>query len=275
MPVRSVVKIDEEKCNGCGVCVPACAEGAIQIVDGKARLVSEVFCDGLGACLGECPEDAITIEEREAAEFDEQATRRHLEELNRPAAGERETPVPAGGAVHGHAHGDARAHADAHAFSGCPGSRVIADNRPRPKDEEGTGRIASRLRQWPIQLMLVPPNAPYFQGRDLLITADCVPFAYAEYHRDYLEDKAVVVGCPKLDDNNFYQEKLTRIFTLSDIRSVTVLNMEVPCCFGMVHAARLALQASGKKIPFTLVTFGLDGEIRQTHTIEPAMQNTA
>jgi Fe-S-cluster-containing hydrogenase component 2 len=274
-----VIKIDEEKCNGCGECVPACAEGAIAIVDGVAKLVSEVYCDGLGACLGECPEDAITIEEREAAEFDEEATKRHLEKLNRPTPKDLGSPVPAGGAEHHKAahehHKAAHEHAKAHAMGGCPGSRMVHHQGPQPTDDEGTGRIATRLRQWPVQLMLVPPNAPYFQGAELLLTADCVPFAYAEYHRDFLQDKALVVGCPKLDDLNFYQEKLTQILTHSDIKSLTVLIMEVPCCFGLVQAARQSLQASGKKIPLTLVNFGLDGTIRQTHTVEPALENTA
>ena len=272
MPVRPVIKIDEEKCTGCGECVTACAEGAIAIVDGVAKLVSEVYCDGLGACLGECPEDAITIEEREAAEFDEEATKRHLEELNRPTPKDLGSPVPAGGAEH---HKAAHEHAKVHAMGGCPGSRMVHHKGPQPTDDEGTGRIATRLRQWPVQLMLVPPNAPYFQGADLLVTADCVPFAYAEYHRDFLQDKAVVVGCPKLDDLKFYREKLTRILTHSDVKSLTVLIMEVPCCFGLVQAARQSLQDSGKKIPLTLVNFGLDGGIRQTHTVEPVLENTA
>lgn len=239
--IRKIVQIDREKCNGCGLCVPACAEGAIKIIDGKAVLSADNLCDGLGACLGDCPQDAIAIIEREAEEFDEAAVEAHLK---KPA--ERSAEKPAAAPSHG----------------GCPGSRAMSF-AAAPESASGNrgGSLPSELRQWPVQLNLVPTTAPYFQDADLLITADCVPFAYADYHRDYLAGKAVVVGCPKLDDNQHYREKLTEIFTMSAIRSITVLRMEVPCCGGIVMAARQALAASGKDIPFKEVTISIRGQV--------------
>lgn len=244
--IRKIVSIDQERCNGCGLCVPACAEGAIRIENGKAVLSADNLCDGLGACLGECPQDAILIIEREADEFDEVAVEKHLgrkPEQHNP-------PAPAKPAAHNH-HG-----------GGCPGSRMMSFAAPQKQEENTTGAIQSRLAQWPVQLHLVPVNAPYFQGADLLITADCVPVAYADYHRDFLEGKAVVMGCPKLDDTSFYTQKLTEILQKNDIRSITVLRMEVPCCGGIVMAARQALNASEKEIPFREVTIGIRGDIK-------------
>lgn len=235
--IRKIVQIDEEKCNGCGLCVPACAEGAIKIVNGKAVLAADNLCDGLGACLGDCPQDAIRIIEREADEFDEAAVDEHLKGTG---------PQP-----HGHHSG------------GCPGSRAMAFAPSHPADEQPAGgKIASRLRQWPVQLHLVPITAPYFQDADLLIAADCVAFAHGDFHREFLEGKALVIGCPKLDDNNVYLQKLTELFRVSSIRSITVLRMEVPCCCGIVMAARQALAASGKNIPFREVTIGIQGDVK-------------
>ncbi len=244
--IRKIVQIDEERCNGCGLCVPACAEGAIAIVDGKARLAADNLCDGLGACLGDCPQGAIRIIEREADRFDEAAVEQHLKETGAEI-------VPA------HAHSGGPSHS-----GGCPGSRVISFAPPPPVEtpEENEEREPSRLGQWPVQLHLVPVTAPYFQDADLLIAADCVPFAYAGFHRDFLAGKAVVIGCPKLDDNLFYLEKLTELFRSSTIRSVTVVRMEVPCCGGIVMAAKQALAASGKEIPFTEVIVGIKGDLR-------------
>ena len=242
--LRKIVQIDEARCDGCGQCIPSCAEGAIALVGGKARLSADVLCDGLGACLGECPQDAITIIERDADAFDEEAVEKHLE-----ASG----IVPAGhGHGHGHGHG-----------GGCPGSRAMSFGPAAAQQDaaESTASRQSQLAQWPVQLHLVPVTAPYFQGADLLITADCVPFAYADYHRDFLAGKAVVIGCPKLDDNNAYVSKLTELFRVSDIKSITVLKMEVPCCGGIAMAAQRALADCGKEIPFKVVTISIRGEV--------------
>jgi Fe-S-cluster-containing hydrogenase component 2 len=235
--VRSIIHIDEEKCNGCGLCATACAEGAIQIVDGKARLVKEQYCDGLGACLGECPQGAIRIEQRVADGYDADATADHLRTLGRDPA-----------AAYAHEYGAAPA--------SCPGAAVKSF---APAATAVAVAQASALRQWPVQLTLVPPVAPYFQGADLLLTADCVPYAYADYHSELLAGRAVVVGCPKLDNTQAHVEKLTAILTQSEIRSLTVAIMEVPCCQGLVRVAQEALAASGKDIPLAVVTIGIRG----------------
>lgn len=250
--LRKIVSIDQDKCDGCGLCVPSCAEGAIQMINGKAVLSADNLCDGLGACLGECPRDAIKIEEREADEFDEAAVEKHLAAQGRPAPQHTHTPqAPAAPQQHHHAGG------------GCPGSRAMSFNRPAETSAtEPSGSRQSQLAQWPVQLHLVSTTAPYFQGADLLITADCVPVAYAGYHEDFLKGKAVVMGCPKLDDNNFYTQKLTELFSKSDLKSITVLKMEVPCCGGIAVAARQALTASGKNIAYREVTIGIKGEVK-------------
>lgn len=249
--LRKIVKIDQEKCDGCGLCVPSCAEGAIKIVNGKAVLAADNLCDGLGACLGECPRDAITVEEREADEFDEAAVEKHLAAQGRPAP------------VHQHAAPAPSAPVQHHHGGGCPGSRAMSFTRPQENTTaEPTASRQSQLGQWPVQLSLVPTTAPYFQGADLLIAADCVPFAYAGFHEEFLKGRAVVIGCPKLDDNQFYMQKLTELFSKSDIRSITVLKMEVPCCGGIAVAAQQALAACGKQIPFKVVTIGIQGNIK-------------
>jgi NAD-dependent dihydropyrimidine dehydrogenase PreA subunit len=250
--LRKIVRIDPDKCNGCGDCVPSCAEGAITIVNGKAVLAADNLCDGLGACLGECPMDAITIEEREADEFDEVAVEKHLTAQGKPApAAHHHAPVAPAPAAHSHGGG------------GCPGSRAMSFDRPHETAAAAeTGSRQSQLGQWPVQLTLVSTTAPYFQGADLLITADCVPFAYAGYHEEFLKGKALVVGCPKLDDNQFYTQKLTELFSKSDVKSITVLKMEVPCCGGIGMAAQQALAACGKQIPFKIVTIGIKGDIK-------------
>ena len=236
--IRKIVHIDKERCNGCGLCVPACAEGAIRIVNGKAVLSADNLCDGLGACLGECPQDAIKIIEREADTFDESAVEEHLKTVEQKF----HLKEPTGG---------------------CPGSRAMSFSPAvEPTDLAAAGTQTSQLAQWPVQLKLVPTNAPYLQDADLLIAADCVPFAYPEFHRNFLIGKALVIGCPKLDDNRFYQEKLTELFMVSRINSITVLRMEVPCCGGIVLAARQALADSGKDIPFSEITVGINGSIK-------------
>ncbi len=246
--VRNIIHIDEEKCNGCGQCAIACAEGAIEVVDGKARLVSEVYCDGLGACIGECPTGALWIEQREAQDYDVQATREHLQSIGRD-------PNAAHDPEAEHEHAPAQAHQSL--ACGCPGTAARAFT---PAAQQARAGQPSALGQWPVQLTLVPPDAPYFQGADLLVTADCVPYAYADYHVDLLAGKAVVVGCPKLDDAEFYAKKLAAILSASDIRSVTVAIMEVPCCGGLVRIVDQALRDSGKNVPVEVVTIGVRGE---------------
>jgi NAD-dependent dihydropyrimidine dehydrogenase PreA subunit len=238
MATRKIVRIDEEKCTGCGLCIPNCAEGALQIVDGKAKLITDKFCDGLGACLGHCPEGAITVIEREAEEFDEKAVEASLHQRKVVS------PQPA-------------------QFTGCPSSRAMQFKVPEPKtDSASSTPSVSQLTQWPVQLKLVPVNAPYFQDADLLIAADCVPFAYPNFHQDFLKGKVVVVGCPKLDDVQYYKEKLTEIFKTNSIKSVTLPYMEVPCCFGLVKVTEDAIAASGKNIPFKKIKIGIRGDIK-------------
>ncbi len=250
--LRKIVQIDEEKCDGCGLCIPSCHEGAIELVDGKARLVSDKYCDGLGDCLADCPQDAITIVEREADEYDDEAVQERLQAQQAPVS------PPAGGHAPHAAHGFNVARA---AHAGCPGAMAMEFQPPPTEAEDnGSGSRPSRLAQWPVQLTLVPPNAPHFQGADLLVTADCVPYACADYHKDYLKGKALVIGCPKLDDAESYREKLTAILQESDTQTVTVLQMEVPCCYGIVAAAEQAVAASGKDIPFEAITISLEGD---------------
>jgi Pyruvate/2-oxoacid:ferredoxin oxidoreductase delta subunit len=242
MVLRNIVRIDEEKCNGCGLCILACAEGALRIVDGKAKLVSDKYCDGLGACIGECPQGAITIETREAEEFDEEAVEEHLKAKQ---------PVPATHHVHS-------------IPQSCPSAKVM--HFERNLTEKATMNIPekreSMLSQWPVQLTLLPPNAPFFENADLLVAADCVPFAYANFHNDFLKGRTLVIGCPKLDDAAFYKEKLAEIFKQSNIRSVTVVNMEVPCCFGLHRLVKEALDSSGKIIPLRQEIIGIKGDKR-------------
>jgi ferredoxin len=234
MARRKIINIDEDKCNGCGLCIPNCKEGALKIVNGKARLVSEVFCDGLGACLGHCPQGAITIEERDAQAFDEKKVAEHLNKEKLPC--------------------------------GCPGSMVMdmrkekVDSGARVKAQGA--REESQLRQWPVQIMLVPPNAPYFKGADLLIAADCVPFAYPGFHSRFLRGKIVLVGCPKLDNIEVYKEKILAIIKDNDIRSVTHVHMEVPCCFGLVGIIEDAIARAKKKVPFEDVTITIKGDVK-------------
>jgi len=251
--LRKIIHIDEEKCDGCGLCVPNCVEGALAIVDGKARLVSERYCDGLGACLGHCPKGAITIQEREAEEFDEAAV-----ELRLRQQGSAPAQSPA-------AHPIAPPDADSHRIAGgCPGARMMDFRRDasRPSPAPAPASAAqSELRQWPVKINLVNPAAPYFQDAHLLIAADCAPFALASFHSDFLRGRAVVIGCPKFDDIMAYLRKLTDIVESNDIRSVTVLHMEVPCCFGLARAARQAVLAAGKQVPVEVKMVGIRGEV--------------
>ncbi len=248
MPLRKIVQIDEEKCDGCGQCVPSCEEGAIQIIDGKARLVSDVYCDGLGACLGRCPLDAIKIIEREAGEFDEVAVEAHLAASKPASACER----PAGG---------------------CPGAAVqnlglnIVPSAPAhpssaPTAEEGNGGPrSSQLSHWPVQLSLIPPTAPFLQGANLLLTAQCAAFTMADFHEKLLQQNPIAIACPKLDDGQAHVDKLTAVLQMSDVKSLSVIRMEVPCCSGLARIAQAAIEASGKAIPLHDVVVSTKGEV--------------
>lgn len=257
MMIRKMVKIDEDKCNGCGECVPSCAEGAIQIIDGKARLVSDQLCDGLGACLGDCPVGAITIEEREADEFDEAAVNDHLKEIGRAPLAHQAAPIAP---AHGGCPSAAVKSFAPPAGGGCPSARAINFDKTPASDSPAPGSRPSRLAQWPVQLHLVPPTAPFFQGADVVLAADCAPFAYADFQEELLKGKALAIACPKLDDTTPYVDKLTAMITQSNIKSLTVVHMEVPCCNGLVSMARQAIAKSGRDIPFETVCIGIRGD---------------
>lgn len=232
---RQIINIDREKCNGCGLCASACHEGAIGMVDGKAQLMRDDYCDGMGDCLPACPTGAITFTEREAAEYNKEAVMEHKKEKMH----KQEETLPCG----------------------CPGtqSKSIRHEENSCKAEEPE-TITSRLQQWPVQIKLAPVNAPYFDGADLLVAADCTAYAYGNFHNRFIRGKITLIGCPKLDDID-YSEKLTEIIKNNDIRSLTVVRMEVPCCGGLEHAAVTALKNSGKFIPWQVVTISTDGRI--------------
>ena len=271
MKKRNIIRINEDKCDGCGLCIPNCPEGALQIIDGKARLISDKFCDGLGACIGHCPKDAISVEEREAEPYNEKKVMKnivkqgkntikaHLEHLKEHSetslleeAGDflkekgikikldekKKWPVPCG----------------------CPGAALREINNDTNASDNTEQRSA--LRQWPVQLTLLPPQAPFFENSHLLVSADCVPFANANFHSKLLNGKAVVIGCPKLDDVESYQEKLMEIFKLNNIKSVTVAIMEVPCCHGLYTAVKQAIEGSEKNIHLIKEVVSVSGEIQ-------------
>ena len=295
MVTRKIIKIDEEKCTGCGLCIPHCPEGALKIIDDKARIISDLFCDGLGACIGHCPEGAISIEEREAEEYDERRVmenvvkqgpnviKAHLEHLKDHGQmeylqqaveylEEKSLPVPI------EIESDGMEHEETKLPCGCPGS-AVKDLREEPcgcpgsaaekiekescccSEEPSIPRGVSRLGQWPVQIKLVPPQAPYFRGADILLAADCVGFSYPNFHEDFLKGKILLVGCPKLDDAEFYTEKIAQILKINQIRSLTVLHMEVPCCTGIIHIAKRAMEKAGKEIPLKTVQISIRGEI--------------
>lgn len=240
--LRKIIKIDEERCDGCGQCIPECAEGALQIVDGKAKVVADKFCDGLGACIGECPNDALTIVEREAEEFDEEAVETHLAQRQDEAAEE-----PAVMAC------------------GCPSTQIQSfvpascgeANQPAVFDDTA----ASELTHWPVQIRLVPPHASFLKNADLLVTADCTPLAFPDIHRRFIKGRTVLMGCPKFDDVQEYIERFTEIFRTSGIKSVTALIMEVPCCSGLPVIIKKGLQKAGKDIPLETVVISTRGKI--------------
>lgn len=256
---RQIIKIDEELCNGCGLCVTACAEGALQVVDGKAKVVSEQYCDGLGACLGECPQGAISFETREAEEFDEEATLRHLDQLGlSPEAHHKHMAEHQMGSA---AYGSHASHPHGHGGYVCPSAKVIdRTSEYAPREPAGGTDVPSELRQWPVKLYLVNPRASYFADADLLVAADCVPFAMGAFHPDLLRGKTLVTGCPKFDDTEAYFEKLRDIFLHNEIRSVTVAMMEVPCCSGLLRLVQTAALAAGKSIPIERLVVTLQGD---------------
>ncbi len=235
---RKIIEINEELCDGCGICAEACHEGAIQMVNGKAKLVSDIYCDGLGDCIGECPQGAITIIEREAEAYDEEAVQ------ERAKSHKTDEPLPCG----------------------CPGSNLMDLQRGAPQsccaeDSYEPEAINSRLRNWPVQIHLVPPHAPWLSGADIVLAADCVPFAYADFHRRFLETGPVLIGCPKLDDAKYYIDKITEMIKVAKPKSLTVVRMEVPCCGGMTQIARTAISNSGIEIPAKEVIIGIRGDI--------------
>ena len=229
--IRKIIKIDSEKCNGCGACAAACHEGAIEMVNGKAVLTREDYCDGLGDCLPACPVDAISFEEREAPAYDEDAVRQAKMKKH-------------GGKLP----------------CGCPGTQSKAIKRESSQGDTAPVHTPSELSQWPVQIKLVPPNAPYFDGANLLIAADCTAYAYGNFHREFIRNKITLIGCPKLDEGD-YADKLTQIIANNDIKSVTIVRMSVPCCGGIENATKCALQASGKFIPWRVVVISTDGKI--------------
>ena len=241
--IRKIIQIDEEKCDGCGQCVPGCAEGALQIVDGKARMVAEKYCDGLGACLGECPNDALQVIEREAEEFDESAVEAHLEKQEK--AGQSDQPKPAGT---------------------CPSAAIQIHAREASCQKANTpsshsGGERGYLTHWPIQIRLIPPNAPFLKGADLLVVADCVPASYPLFHQQFVKNRVVMMGCPKFDQVQEYIDKFTQIFRQAGINSITVLMMEVPCCSGLPMIVKKGLQAACVNIPLSVATISTKGEL--------------
>jgi len=244
MAIRNIVHIDEDKCNGCGLCITSCAEGAIELIDGKAKLVKDIYCDGLGACLGHCPQEAITVEKREAEAFDEVATEAYLQTK-------------------------AKDKPQVNVSLACPG---MAAKTLTPKTEAANlplaGSAPSQLSQWPVQLKLVSPNAPYFAGSDLLLVADCVPFAMGDFHNTLLKGHSVAIGCPKLDDAESHIEKVKAIIESNDLNSFSVVHMEVYCCSGLTAIARKAIIRSGKALTFEDITIGVNGEVLQRENIQ-------
>ncbi len=253
--IRKIIKIDADKCNGCGLCVPSCAEGAIQIVDGKARLVAEKYCDGLGACLGECPEGALQVVDAEAEAFDEPAAKEHVARQAAAARGDQKAGPP-----------KTAAPSEKSLPCGCPSS-VIRTFAPQTACEKANVPVAqsgsgvSALTHWPVQIHLVPPTAPFLRGADLLVAADCTPVAYPRFHDELLRGKTVLLGCPKFDDAEEYVKKFAAIFAAAAIKSVTIAVMEVPCCQGLPVIVRKGMALAGKNVPLSVVTISARGEI--------------
>jgi len=279
---RNIITIDEEKCTGCGLCIPNCPEGAIQIIDGKARLVSDLLCDGLGACLGHCPEDAITIEEREAEEYDERkvmenvvkqgmntvkAHLAHLKEHKQDAYYNQAVEylkgegIPIPEEIEPSVHGMP--------FSGCPGSRMMSFAKEDAAAEVLAGKRPSQLTHWPIQMHLLSPNAPHYQGADMLLAADCVAYSLGDFHKDYLKGKTLGIACPKLDQGKeIYLEKLKALIDGAKINTLTVMIMQVPCCSGLLHLALQAAAQAERKIPVKCIVVGIQGDILKEEWVD-------
>lgn len=287
MAKRKIIKIDEELCTGCGVCVPNCMEGALQIIDGKARLVSDLFCDGLGACIGHCPKGAIEIEEREAEAYDERAVMKtiipkgqntikaHLEHLRDHGADdflkeavaylkelkiknptEDEITTDAIGKCNTHGHGHHEHH------GGCPGSKIIQFDKDEANEERKTENRQSELKQWPVQMHLITPSAPYYKGADVLLCADCVAFTVGDFHTNHLKGKALAIACPKLDSQKeVYVDKITRMINEAKINTLTVMMMEVPCCGGLLRLAKEAISKADRKVPVKKIIIGIKGDV--------------
>ncbi len=279
MAKRQIIKIDEDKCTGCGLCVPNCHEGALQIIDNKARLISDLFCDGLGACIGHCPEGAIEIEEREAAPYDEKKTmieniipagvntiKAHLEHLkdhNQTDFLNQALEVLKEKGIENPLKDSKEENKMSACGGGCPGSKVMDFSEEKEtKESNEDGKRSSELRQWPVQLHLVPPIAPYFQQKDVVLAADCVAYALADFHKDYLKDKSLAIACPKLDSNQeVYVEKITSLIDDAKINTLTVMTMEVPCCGGLVQVAKQAAEQATRKVPVKNIVVGIQGDI--------------
>jgi len=276
MAKRKIIEIDEEKCNGCGACIPNCPEGALQVIDGKARLISDIFCDGLGACVGECPQDAMSTVEREAESYDEKKTMENIVKCG-------ENTIIAH-LNHLKDHGETGYYNEALEFleekgievdldkktcdeegklpCGCPGSKVMDFSNECSCQADETGTRVSQLRHWPVQLTLVPSNASYFQGKDVILVADCVGYALGDFHKDYLKDKSIAIACPKLDSNiDVYVQKLTSLIDDAKINTLTVMTMEVPCCSGLISIAKKATENASRKIPIKSIVVSVKGKI--------------
>ena len=252
--VRKIIEIDEDLCDGCGNCVPSCAEGALEIIDGKARVVADIYCDGLGACLGECPQDALSIVEREAEEFDEEAVEEFLAQKKAAQPEEpRVMPMVSGG---------------------CPSARMqtfkSATADTQTSQTSADLEAESALTHWPVQIMLVPPTAPFLKGADLLVLADCVPVAFPTLHQDFLQGKAVMMGCPKFDDVQHYVEKFAQICKVSGIKSITSVVMEVPCCSALPMIVKKGMELSGESIPMEEVVISTRGKVLERRQVQAA-----
>ncbi len=274
MVKRKIIKINEEKCNGCGLCIPNCPEGALQIIDNKVRLISDLFCDGLGACIGHCPEGAITIEEREAEVYDEKrvmeniikkgpntikAHLEHLQEHNEQEFLKQALEVLEEKSI------ENPLKEKVEKFSkpcGCPGTKMMDFSKENKEQNNETGKRSSQLRQWPIQLHLVSPLAPYFLEKDVLLTADCVAYALADFHKEHLKGKSLAIACPKLDkDQEIYIDKIKTLIDKAKINTLTVMTMEVPCCQGLIEMAKHASEKAQRKIPIKSIRVSIQGKI--------------